>query len=123
MSQNGPNSQNEKGISSQAFKVRLHIFNKIRKTQKRKIMYDTMEQFWKAKYQEANEERYNYLLLASKMTGYYGSLAKQDNSIPKHTKIRMLQGLIDMWNDINSNPELTQSWIKDWKKEIETLSK
>jgi len=83
----------------------------------------TMEQFWKNKYTETDKERYDYLLLASKMTGYYGSLAKYDSSIPKHAKIRMLQGLIDMWNDINSNPELTQSWIKDWKKEIETLSK
>jgi len=82
-----------------------------------------MEQFWKAKYQEANEERYNYLMLASKMTGYYGSLAKWDSSIPKHTKIRMLQGLIDMWNNIDSTSEMTQDWIAGWKKEIETLSK
>ena len=86
-------------------------------------MYDTMEQFWKAKYQEANEERYNYLLLASKMTGYYGSLAKWDNSIPKHTKIRMLQGLIDMWNNIDSTSEMTQDWIAGWKKDIEEISK
>ncbi len=84
---------------------------------------NTMEQFWKAKYQEANEERYNYLMLASKMTGYYGSLAKWDSSIPKHTKIRMLQGLIDMWNNLFPNELLTQEWITGWKKDIENLSK
>ncbi len=42
---------------------------------------------------------------------------------PKHVKIRMLQGLIDMWNDINSGSQLHQEWIAGWKKEIETLSK
>jgi len=83
----------------------------------------TMEQFWKDKYTETDKERYNYLSMASKMTGYYGSLAKYDPSIPKHVKIRMLQGLIDMWNDVNPNSDLTQEWIKDWSKEIENLSK
>ena len=85
-------------------------------------MYDTMEEFWKAKYQEANEERYNYITLASRLTGYYGSLAKWDDSIPKHTKIRMLQNLIDMWSNISPNDSLTREWIEGWKKDIEKLS-
>ena len=83
----------------------------------------TMEQFWKKRYNEADKTCTEYITLASKMTGYFGSLAKYDSSIPKHVKIRMLQGLIDMWNNVDPNSTLTQEWIKGWEKEIKEISK
>jgi len=83
----------------------------------------TMEQFWKQRYNETDKERADYTMLAAKMTGYFGGIAKFDSTVPKHVKIRMLQGLIDMWNDINSGSQLHQDWVEGWKKEIENLSK
>jgi len=83
----------------------------------------TMEQFWKNKYNETDKQRYEYLSLASKMTGYYGAIAKYDSSVPKQTRIRMLEGLINMWNEVDPNSTLTQEWIAGWKKEIEEISK
>jgi len=82
-----------------------------------------MEQFWKQRYNETDKERADYTMLAAKMTGYFGGIAKFDSTVPKHVKIRMLQGLIDMWNDINSGSQLHQDWVEGWKKEIENLSK
>lgn len=85
---------------------------------------NTMEQFWKKRYTETDKQRYNYLSLAAKMTGYYGAIAKYDSTIPKRARIRMLEGLINMWNEVeDSDSELTQEWIEGWKKEIENLSK
>jgi len=85
---------------------------------------NTMEQFWKQRYTEADKQRYDYLTLAAKMTGYYGSIAKYDSSVPKQTRIRMLEAMVKFWNEVeDSNSEITQNWIEDCKKEIETLSK
>ncbi len=83
----------------------------------------TMEQFWKDKYTETDKERYNYLSMASKMTGYFTAMAKYNSSIPKQGRIRMLKYVIELWNDVNPNSELTQEWIAGWEKEIENLSK
>ena len=83
----------------------------------------TMEQFWEKRYNETDKERADYVMLAARMTGYFGGIAKFDSTVPKHVKIRMLQGLIDMWNDIDSDLQLHQEWVAGWKKEIEELSK
>jgi predicted oxidoreductase len=83
----------------------------------------TMEQFWEKRYNETDKERADYVMLAARMTGYFGGIAKFDSTVPKHVKIRMLQGLIDMWNDIDSGLQLHQEWVAGWKKEIEELKK
>ena len=84
---------------------------------------NTMEQFWEKRYNETEKERADYIMLAARMTGYFGGIAKFDSTVPKQTRIRMLQGLIDMWNNIDSGLQLHQDWIEGWKKEIEELSK
>jgi hypothetical protein len=123
MSQTGPNSQNEKGSSSLAFKKKSVIFKYNKKHKKDMLETNTMEQFWKQRYNETDKERADYVTLAARMTGYFGGIAKFDNSVPKQTRTRMLQGLIDMWNDINSGSQLHQEWIKGWEKEIKEISK
>ena len=85
-------------------------------------MYDTMEEYWKVRCQEANEERYNYMTVASRLTGYYGALAKYDESIPSQVRIRMLQNLIETWEKMFPDNSLTQEWIENWKKDIEKIS-
>ena len=85
-------------------------------------MYDTMEEYWKARCQEANEERYSYMTVASRLAGYYGALAKYDESVPKQVRIRMLQNLIETWEKMFPDDSLSQEWIAGWKKDIERIS-
>ena len=64
----------------------------------------------------------NYVLTASKLTGYIGALAKWDDSIPVPVRIRMLQYLIEAWMETDGEKSyLTQQWIEGWKNEIEKL--
>ena len=87
-------------------------------------MNDTMEQFWKSKYNEADKGRSEYITLAARMTGYYGSIAKYDSSVSKPTRIRMLEAMVKFWSEVeDNNSETTQNWIAGWKKDIEELSK
>lgn len=86
-------------------------------------MYDTMEEYWKVRYQEVNEECYNYMTVASRLAGYYGALAKYDESVPNQVRIRMLQNLIEIWGKMFPDNSLTQEWIAGWKKDIERISK
>ena len=86
-------------------------------------MNDTMEQFWKSKYNEADKGRSEYITLAARMTGYFGSLAKYSVGISKQDKIRMLEQLIKLWENVDSHSSLTQDWIAGWKKDIEEISK
>ena len=85
-------------------------------------MSDTMEQYWKNKYIESEKERYSYLTLASRMTGYYGTVAKYNDGVPKQVKVRMLEALIEFWNDASPESSLTQEWIKGWEKDIKEIS-
>ena len=85
-------------------------------------MSDTMEQFWKNKYIESEKDRLSYLTLASRMTGYYGTIAKYDDGVPKHVKVRMLEALIKFWNDADPESGLTQEWIAGWEKNIKEIS-
>ncbi len=84
----------------------------------------TMEQFWKQRYNETDKERADYVMLAARMTGYFGGIAKYDSSVPKQTRIRMLEAMVKFWNEVeDNNSETTQEWITGWKKDIENLSK
>jgi hypothetical protein len=85
-------------------------------------MENVMEQFWKNKYTEMDSERYKYVMLASRMTGHFGGLAKFDSSIPKQARVRMLECLVELWNELDPDSKLTQEWIESWKKEIQALS-
>lgn len=85
-------------------------------------MFDTMEEFYKAKYTEANDERFKYLSLASQMTGYFSALARYNSSIPKSERIKMFNRLIEMWEKLDADSRITQDWIAEWKKEIQDLS-
>jgi len=85
-------------------------------------MYNTMEEYWKNKYNEAEKERYNYLSVASRMVGYFGTIAKYDDAVPKQVKVRMLEALIKFWNDADPDSRITQEWTKEWEKDIKEIS-
>ena len=85
-------------------------------------MYDTMEEFYKAKYDEANEERFKYLRATSQLTGYFSTLAKYSSGMPAKERIRVFERLIELWIDTDPDSSLTQEWIKSWEEEIKKLS-
>jgi len=85
-------------------------------------MNDTLVQFWKDKYNEADKGRSEYISLAARMTGYFSALAKYSIDMPKQERIRMLEQLIKLWNDVDPDSKLTQEWITNWEKEIKEIS-
>lgn len=86
-------------------------------------MYDTLEEFYKAKYTEANDDRFRYLRALSEMTGYLGIMAKYSSDVSVKERIRIFERLIELWEKVDPDSETTYEWVKGWKKEIEELSK
>jgi len=86
-------------------------------------MYDTMEQFWEAKYTEANDERWKYLRATSQMTGYFAALALYDDNMPNNARIRMLERLIELWHELDPASETTNEWTLKWQEKIKELRK
>jgi hypothetical protein len=86
-------------------------------------MYNTLEEFYKAKYDEANEERFKYLRAASHMTGYFGTLAMHDDTMPAKARVRMLNRLIELWHELDPASEMTNKWTLEWQNKIKEISK
>ena len=83
----------------------------------------TMEEFYKAKYDEANDERWKYLRATSQMTGYFAALALYDNNMPNNACIRMLERLIELWHELDPASETTNEWTLKWQEKIKELQK
>ena len=77
-------------------------------------MYDTLEDFYKAKYDEANTERWKYLRATSQMTGYFAALALYDNNMPNNARVRVLERLIELWHELDPASETTNEWTLKW---------
>ena len=58
----------------------------------------------------------------SQMTGYFGGIAKYDDSVPVRTRVRMLQALIDYWTQLDPDSDTTKAWVQEWKDEIKKIS-
>jgi len=86
-------------------------------------MYNTLEEFYKAKYDEANEERFKYLRATSQMTGYLWTLAIHDDSMPTKARVRMLNRLIELWHELDPASETTNEWTLKWQEKIKELNK
>ena len=86
-------------------------------------MYDTLEDFYKAKYDEANTERWKYLRATSQMTGYFAALALYDNNMPNNARIRVLERLIELWHELDPASETTNEWTLKWQEKIKELRK
>jgi hypothetical protein len=85
-------------------------------------MFDTMEEFYKAKYTEANDERFKYLRAVSQMTGYFSTLAIHDNTMPVKARVRMLERLIELWHELDPASEMTNKWTLEWQNKIKEIS-
>jgi hypothetical protein len=81
-----------------------------------------MEEFYKAKYDEANDERFKYLRATSQMTGYFSTLAIHDDSMPTKARVRMLNRLIELWHELDPASEMTNKWTLEWQNKIKELS-
>ena len=86
-------------------------------------MYDTMEQYWKKNYTEANDERFKYLRAVSQMTGYFATLAIHDDTMPVKARVRMLNRLIELWHELDPASETTNQWTLEWQNKIKEISK
>ena len=86
-------------------------------------MYDTLEDFYKAKYDEANTERWKYLRATSQMTGYFAALALYDNNMPNNARVRVLERLIELWHELDPASETTNEWTLKWQEKIKELQK
>lgn len=56
----------------------------------------------------------------ARMSGYFGSMAQNDN-IPARIRIRMFEKLIEEFTILDSQGDLSQKWIAEWKEEIEKI--
>ena len=86
-------------------------------------MYDTLEDFYKAKYDEANTERWKYLRATSQMTGYFAALALYDDNMPNNARVRVLERLIELWHELDPASETTNEWTLKWQEKIKELRK
>lgn len=59
----------------------------------------------------------------AQMTGYFGGIAQYDELVPKRTRIRMLNHLIELWSELDPDSPTVQEWIARWKNEIIQLNK
>ena len=84
-------------------------------------MYDTLEDFYKAKYDEANTERWKYLRATSQMTGYFAALALYDDNMPNNARVRVLERLIELWHELDPASETTNEWTLKWQEKIKEL--
>lgn len=86
-------------------------------------MYNTLEEFYKVKYNEANTDRFKYLKALAEMTGYLSIMARFSSGVHVKERIRIFEHLIKLWIKVDPDSETTHEWVKGWEKEIQELSK
>jgi hypothetical protein len=82
----------------------------------------TMEEFYKTRLTEANEERFKYLRATASLTGYFGTLAIHDDTMPVKARVRMLNRLIELWHELDPASETTNEWTLEWQNKIKEIS-
>ena len=60
--------------------------------------------------------------LSSKMTGYFSAKALYDSSLPLNVRKEILSYLIKVWSEVENDSDVVQGWIKEWEKDIQSLS-
>lgn len=71
--------------------------------------------------EKATEQLSKINTISGQLTGVLSAHAKYNNEIPTPVRVRMLDMLIQIWEENDPNSCVTEKWVREWKAEKEIL--